>query len=285
MNQSIKKIVDFPIVKIIIAICICFSLFVGIQNFVSKPIFYSLISDKNIADPIIHCISIIVLLSSYYYVFRFYDKRKITELSFKKLPIEMFGGFSLGFLMISMTIVILFFLGCYEIIEVTSVHYSVRLFTVLMIAALIEDLFNRALIVRICENWIGTNLTIIVGMLMETWHMFNPNANLFSLFTDLTWGFTMTMLFVYTKRLWLPYFFHIGWNFAQPFYGSNLTGLDDMGSIIESRFNGSEFLTGGAVGVENSIFTVVFLLSLGISLYYFAKKEGKIVNRNWKKSS
>lgn len=87
----------------------------------------------------------------------------------------------------------------------------------------------------------------------------------------------MAMLFIYTKRIWLPFFFHLGWNFAQPFYGSNLTGLNDMGRIIQSKFNGPELLTGGAVGIEGSIFTVSFLLFIGIVLYYLAKREGKII--------
>ncbi|MFM7853564.1 MAG: hypothetical protein ACKO96_16990, partial [Flammeovirgaceae bacterium] len=38
------------------------SLFVVIQNFVLKPIFHSIIQDKSIANPIIHCISLLVLL-------------------------------------------------------------------------------------------------------------------------------------------------------------------------------------------------------------------------------
>ena len=279
MNTTIKKVLYFPVTKIAIGIAVCFSLFVGIQNFVSKPFFYSLIQDKNIADPIIHFISFFVLLISYYYLFRFYDKRKIAELSLKYLPKEMFGGFTLGFLTISLTISILYFAGYYEFFTITTAYYSLRLFGTLVVAALIEDLFTRGLLVRECENWLGTNWTLVVGSLLETQHMFNPNANLFSLFTDLVWGFTMTMLFVYTKRIWLPFFFHLGWNFAQPFYGSNLTGLNNMGSIIQAKFNGPELFTGGAVGVENSIFTVTFLLLIGIILYHLAKKEGKIVKR------
>ncbi len=279
MNVSIKRVFFFPITKIIIGIGICFSLLVGIQNFVSKPIFYWLIQDKGIADPIIHCISFLVLLFGYYHLFRLYDKRKITELSLKYLPKEMFGGFFLGFLTISLSIFILYLLGYYQVSIITTTHYSIKLFAVLMVAALIEDLFIRGLIIRECENWLGTNLAIIIGMILETWHMFNDNSNLFSLFTDLAWGFTMAMLFVYTKRIWLPFFFHLGWNFAQPFYGSNLTGLDSMGSIIQSTFNGPELFTGGDVGIENSIFTVSFLLLIGITLYYLAKKEGKIIKR------
>lgn len=277
MGVSIKRVLYFPVTKIIVGIAVCFSLLVSIQNFVSKPILYSIIQDKSIADPIIHCVSIIVLLVSYFYLFRLYDKRKIKELSIKYLLKEMFGGFILGFLTISLSIFILYLLRYYQAISITTTHYSIKLFTVLIIAALIEDLFNRGLIVRELENWLGTNIAIIIGMLIETQHIFNPNTNLFSLFFDLIWGFTLAMMFIYTKRIWLPFFFHLGWNFAQPFYGSNLTGLDDMGSIIQSKFNGPELLTGGAVGIENSIFTVSLLLFIGITLYYLAKKEGKIV--------
>lgn len=170
----------------------------------------------------------------------------------------------------------LYLLGYYEIVEITTKYYSVKLFTVLLVAALIEDLFIRGLILREMENWLGTNFALLIGMLFETWHVFNDNSNLFSLFTDLIWGFTMGMLFVYTKRVWLPFFFHLGWNFAQPFYGSKLTGLDSMGTIIQSKFNGPVLFTGGAIGVEGSIITVALLLCIGVVLYYKTVKEGKI---------
>lgn len=277
MNVSIKRVLHFPITKIIIGIVVCFFLFVIIQNFVLKPFFYSIVQDKSIADPIIHCFSIIVLLASYYYLFLFYDKRKITELSIKHLFKEMFGGFFFGFFTISLSIFILYLLGYYQVIGISTTHYSIKFFTVLLLAALFEDLFHRGLIVRVCENWLGTHLTLIIAMLVELQHIYNPNSNLFSFFYYLIWGFSMAMMFVYTKRIWLPYFFHIGWNFSQPFYGSNLTGLNDMGNIVQSKFNGPELLTGGAVGIEGSIFTASFLLLIGIILYYLAKTEGKIV--------
>lgn len=279
MNASIKRVLYFPITKIIVGIVVCFSLFVAIQNFVLKPFFYSIIQDKSIADPIIHCVSLLVLLVSYYYLFRFYDKRKITELSTKYLLKEMFGGFSFGFSTISLSIFILYLLGYYQAISISTTHYSIKFFTVLMFAALVEDLFHRGLIIRVCENWLGTHLTLVIAMLVELQHIFNPNSNLFSLFLYVIWGFTMAMMFIYTKRIWLPYFFHIGWNFSQPFYGSNLTGLNDMGSIIQSKWNGPEIFTGGAVGVEGSLFTAIFLLLIGIILYFLARKEGKIIKR------
>lgn len=277
MNAFVKRVLYFPITKIIIAIIVCFSLFIIVQNFVAKPLLYSIIKDRAIADPIIHIVSVFVLLFSYSFLFRLYDKRKITELSLKYFPKEMFGGFIFGFLTISLSIFILYLLGYYKPISFSTTHYSIKFFTILIIAALVEDLFHRGLIVREIENWLGTNIAIVIGMLIEIQHVFNPNSNLFSLCFYLIWGFSMAMLFVYTKRIWLPFFFHIGWNFAQPFYGSNLTGVNDMGSIIQSEFTGPEYLTGGVVGIEGSIFTASFLLFIGIAFYYLAKKEGKIV--------
>lgn len=277
MKQSIKKILYFPVTKIILGIAVCFSLFVVIQNFILKPFFYSIVQDKSIANPIINCVSSILLLVSYYYFFRLYDKRKITELSIKHLPKEMFGGFIFGFLTISLSIFIIYLLGHYQAISITTAHYSAKFFTTLILAALVEDLFHRGLIVREIENWLGTHKAIIIAILVELQHIFNPNSNLFSFLLYVIWGFTMAMMFIYTKRIWLPFFFHLGWNFAQPFYGSNLTGLNDMGSIIQSKFTGPELLTGGATGIEGSIFTASFLLFIGIALYYLAKKEGKIV--------
>jgi len=279
MNQSIRKIIYFPITKIILGITVCFSLFVGIQNFVSKPLFYSIIKDKNTADPIIHLVSFFVLLSSYYFLFRWYEKREIKELSIKYLPKEMFGGFAFGFSAISLSIFILYLLGYYHIIDILTEDYSLKLFMTLVVAALIEDLFTRGLILRELENWLGTNIAILIIMVIETYHIFNPNATLFSFFVSLCWGFTMSMLFVYTKRVWLPFFFHLGWNFAQPFYGSNLTGLDDMGKIIHSKFEGPVLFTGGGIGIEDSIITVFILFSIGVFLYHRSNKESKIIKR------
>ncbi|MFM7853401.1 MAG: hypothetical protein ACKO96_16155, partial [Flammeovirgaceae bacterium] len=65
MNTFIKGVLHFPITQIIAGIVVPFSLFVVIQNFVLKPIFHSIIQDKSIANPIIHCISLLVLLVSY----------------------------------------------------------------------------------------------------------------------------------------------------------------------------------------------------------------------------
>jgi len=279
MNVLAKHFFNFPVTKIVAGIVICLGTMVLIKVCISQPILYGLLDNRELADTIKNCISFITLLVSYFLFSKFYERTSPGELSVKYLPKEMLGGFIPGFLAISLSIFLLYLMGYYRIVSISLSHYSLKLFTLLLAAALVEDLLIRGLIIRVLENWLGTYIALIIGMLLETMHMFNPNANALSIIFDLIWGFTMAMFYVYSKRIWLPFFFHVGWNFAQPFYGSNLTGLDDMGTIIQSQFKGPLILTGGAVGIENSIITGVLLLVIGLILLYLAKKEGKIIKR------
>ncbi len=192
---------------------------------------------------------------------------------------EVLRGFTLSFGCISLSILILFMLCYYNFIDISLNHYNSKFFMLLLLAALMEDLLNRALVLRIAEQWLGSYAALVLISSVELVHLFNPNVSttFFSVFLFLLWGFTMGMLFIYSKRVWLPFAFHVGWNFAQPFFGSNLTGTEDMGKIINARLDGPELITGGAVGIEGSIFTTCILLAVGITFLYLSIKEGKIV--------
>lgn len=282
MNASLKSFLQFPVTRIIAGYFFCLGVLVAVKNWIAQPLLYHLFDNKIVADTIKNCISFGVLLASYWFFSKYYERRKPVELATKKLAGQMFGGFALGFFTISLAILLLYVAGYYQIIGISTASYSLQLFTLLLTAALVEDLLIRGLMVRILENWLGTYSTLVIAMLVELMHVFNPNANLFSTIMDLGWGFTMAMLYVYSKRVWLPFFFHVGWNFAQPFYGSNLTGLEDMGKIVQSGFEGPVWLTGGKVGIEGSIITIVFLVAIGVLLLYRSKKEGKIIGRKRK---
>jgi hypothetical protein len=278
MNQSIKKIIYFPITKILIGITCCFLLLVGVQNFVTKPLFYNLLNTKSIADTIINYISVAVLLFAYYFVFHIYEKRKIKELSVKHFPKEFFGGLFFGFITLSFVILILYLLGFYTFISISNFSYFLAPLSFLIVAALIEEIFFRLIIFRILENWIGTYIALIVISVIFTLpHLFNDHVTVVSVLSLLLFGFTHSIMYTYTKRLWLPFAFHLGWNFAQPFYGSNLSGMDSIGSIIKSTFDGPILLTGSDFGIEDSILSIFFLIMISLIFLYLSIKESKII--------
>lgn len=280
MNQTIKSIFYFPVSKIIIAITFCFALFLGVQNFISKPIFYSLISSKEIGTTIINYISVIVLLLTYYFLFHFYDKRKITELSIKHFPKDFIGGLIFGFSTLSLVILILYFGGSYKVIGISNYSFLIAPLSSLVIAALLEEVFFRLIIYRILETWIGTYWTLpLISIVFTIPHLFNDNVSLLSVLILLIFGFAHSIMYNYTKRLWLPFAFHLGWNFAQPFYGSNLSGLEDVGSIIKAKFEGPKMLIGSNFGIEDSILSIILLAIISFIFLTLSIREGKIIRR------
>lgn len=280
MKPTLKKIIHFPIVKIVLGIAICLGVLIGIQNLVTKPIVYYLIDSKPIGDAIINYFSVIVLLLSYFYFFKLFEKREIKELSKTNLKTELFGGFLFGFLVLSFVILILYLLGYYSIDGISDLSYLLAPFSFLVLAALIEEVFFRLIIYRIIEKWIGTYLALLlISIIFTVPHLFNDNVTLLSVLLLLTFGFAHSIMYTYTKRLWLPFAFHLGWNFAQPFYGSNLSGTEEE-HIINSTFDGPVLLIGSEFGIEDSILSIILLLTVYIIFLRLSIKQKKIVKRS-----
>lgn len=283
MLRLSMKFFQFPLVKIIMGYALCFGFVALVQRFLLKPFLYFVIENVVVADSFRYFLSLFILLGAYYCFTRFYEGRKCYELQLVNWKREIFGGFILGFSCIAFSILILSLLGNYHFIDISLDGYNVKLFMLLLLAALLEDLLTRALALRIAEQWLGSYMALAILVSEELLHLFNDNVSttFFSVTLFLLWGFSMGILFIYSKRVWLPFAFHVGWNFAQPFFGSNLTGLEDMGKIINATFEGPDFITGGAVGIEDSIFTTCILLAVGITFLYLSIKEGKIVKNKF----
>ncbi len=281
MKPTLKKIIHFPIIKIVLGIAICLGVLIGVQNLVTKPIVYYLIDNKPTGDTIINYFSVITLLLSYFYFFKLYEKREIKELSKTNLKTELLGGFLFGFLVLSLVILTLYLLGYYTVVSISDFSYLLAPFSFLAIAALIEEVFFRLIIYRIIEKWLGTYLAlIIISIIFTVPHLLNDNVTLLSVLLLLTFGFAHSIMYTYTKRLWLPFAFHLGWNFAQPFYGSNLSGTEE-GHIINSNFDGPILLIGSEFGIEDSILSILLLLIVCIIFLRLSIRQKRIVKTNY----
>jgi len=276
MKLTLKKVIHFPLIKIVLGISICLGVLIGIQNLISKPLVNSLIASKAIGDTIVNYVSVIVLLFTYYYFFKVYEKREIKELSKKNLKTELFGGFLFGFLVLSLVILTLYVLGYYTVDSISGFSYLLSPFSFLVIAALIEEVFFRLIIYRIIEKWLGTYLALlIISIIFTVPHLLNDNVTLLSVLLLLTFGFAHSIMYTNTKRLWLPFAFHLGWNFAQPFYGSNLSGTEEQ-HIINSNFDGPILLIGSDFGIEDSILSIVLLLVVCAVFLKLSIRKNKI---------
>jgi membrane protease YdiL (CAAX protease family) len=146
-----------------------------------------------------------------------------------------------------------------------------------------EEILFRGIIYRILEQWLGTKIALLIpALIFGIAHITNENATFLGLIGAALGGLLVSISYTYSKRLWLPISLHLGWNFGQIIFGSNLSGMDEFGIMLRASIEGPKFLVGTAFGVEDSILSLIFTLILFLLIFYKSIKNGLIVNPSWK---
>jgi membrane protease YdiL (CAAX protease family) len=94
-------------------------------------------------------------------------------------------------------------------------------------------------------------------------HLGNSGENWFGAFQAGAFGMLACLLLRRTGNLWLPIGFHAAWDWGQTyFYGVPDSGVVVPGHLLNPKFIGPAWLTGGSVGPEGSVLCLVLLLAL-----------------------
>ncbi len=282
-GRLILKVLQNPIIRIVIGLVTCLAIPYLFKEFISVPILEKVISNTDVVKLIQHSISITLLFSAYIIFSKFYERRAVTELSLRHMPKEMLVGFLMGIGLISLVILVLFLLGYYKVLEFVSLYvFTVPLLSLLLMAIMEEILF-RGIIYRILEQWLGTKIALLIpSLIFGIAHITNENSTIIGMIGAVIGGLLVSISYTYSKRLWLPISLHLGWNFGQIIFGSNLSGMDEFGKMFRASIEGPKFLVGTAFGVEDSILSLIFTLTLFLLILYKSIKNGLIVNTSWK---
>jgi len=270
----LAKVFYFPLTRIAVGVVVC-----GFAMLATNSALRLLFRPERDATRIIRwLLSTTALLAAYYFLFKRYERRAITELSKTSLLKESLLGFSAGVFSISLVIFTLYILGYYQILSVNHVtDLLLSLFLFVSLASLEEVIF-RGIIYRIVEESLGTKLALILSaLLFGLAHASNEHATAISVVSAASGGILAGLMFSLTKRLWLPIAFHMGWNWAQTSFGVVVSGIEEIPTFLNIRLNGPDLLTGGAFGVENSIITIGLVLIMSGVAYYLTWKKGNVV--------
>lgn len=83
-------------------------------------------------------------------------------------------------------------------------------------------------------------------------HLGNPNVSTFSTINTIAIGVVLSLAYLRTGALWLPFGIHFGWNFALgELFGLPVSGIS-MATVVEGNAQGADWITGGAYGPEAS---------------------------------
>jgi membrane protease YdiL (CAAX protease family) len=116
------------------------------------------------------------------------------------------------------------------------------------------------------------NIWLAVGLnalFFGVGHFFNDGFNLFTLLNLMLFAGMTSLYMLRTNSIWGVCAIHSIWNFSQGnFYGLPVSGVNAGYSVFRMSLQGSEWVNGGAFGLEASIPTTI-VLSICICILLF----------------
>jgi len=281
------KILHFPLTKIIIGLVVC-GVIIGVgQTLIQKALELTSI-DKDFKNLIRGIFVAILAVISYTYLFKFYEKREITEFSKKGIIKHLSIGIVLGAILQALTILVIYLKGGYSVISINPILFIIPPLTMGITSAIIEEVLIRGIIFRIPEEKLGSYISLLISALIfGALHMGNPNSSLSTgIGLAIQAGLLLGAAYIYSRNLWFPIAIHFAWNFTQSaIFGANVSGSATSKTLITSKIEGAEWFTGGQFGPEGSIQATIFCLIATIILLVLSHKHGKIIKPYWKKTT
>jgi membrane protease YdiL (CAAX protease family) len=283
-KSKFSRVLHFPVTKIIIGLVAVVAA-ASILEFGSQAVLKYTSLSEDFQNLIIAILVAAAALAAYYYLFRFYENRKIEELSTSHLGRNAFTGFFTGFLILSVVILVMYFGKAYNIVSINPVSFLIPALALGISSAVFEEILFRGIIFRITEQKLGSVWALVISSsLFGFAHLANDNSTVFSAIAIvIEAGLLLGAAYIYSKKLWLPIFIHFAWNFSEGgIYGAIISGNGLNKSWISSKIEGHDLLTGGAFGPENSLQAVILGLAVGILFLWTANKQHKIVKPFWR---
>ncbi|MDW8849651.1 type II CAAX endopeptidase family protein [Flavobacterium sp. MMLR14_040] len=280
-----QKIFNFPLTKIILALIVTMALVIIGQQIIGKLLGLTTL-DRNYRNLIKgFCVSVLAL-TGYILFFKYYEKRKVTELATNGLAKNLIIGILIGVVLQSLTILVIYATGSFNIVAVNPVSFIIIPVTVAFTAAILEEILIRGILFRVLEEKVGSYIALALSaIIFGALHLSNPGANLVSaLCVSIEAGILLGAAFMYSRNLWFPIAIHFAWNFMQSgIFGAITSGNEKAESLLVTKIQGSVWITGGEFGPEGSFQAIIFCSIASVILLYLCHKENKIVKPYWKK--
>jgi membrane protease YdiL (CAAX protease family) len=285
-----NKIVQFPVVRIVVAV-----LCVGIGLIVGQTILNLLRSTLSITNTgLANLLALILIMPATYIAYwlyvRFVEKREMTELGGANAVQEFGLGSLVGLGLFSLVIAILWLLGFYRVTGLNLVWLSLTgALAGALVSGFVQELIFRAVIYHITEEWLGIGWALAISaILFGVIHLTSAGATIFSaLAIALQAGILLAAAYALTHRLWMALGIHMAWDFANDgIFGVGVAGQSGQSirGLLQASLHGPDLFTGGALGVEASLITLVVMLIATFILLQMAYQKsqwGSRKNQSW----
>jgi membrane protease YdiL (CAAX protease family) len=281
----IKQIFQFFLVKIVIGIVVLIGI-VTLGQMGARELLLTTTFDPAIQKLMVGCVTALLSVLAYYFLFRYYEQRNITELSANGLAKNLAMGLLLGALLQSLTIWVIYIMGGFAITALNPISFLLPSFVMGFTTAIFEEILIRGILFRLLEEKLGSYIALICSAaIFGALHFTNPNSSVIAAVgIALQAGLFLAAAFMYTRNLWFPIAIHFAWNFTQAgIFGANVSGNKIGKSLFTTTISGDNWYTGGLFGPEGSVQATVFCLLATAYLMWLIQKQGKIIVPVWKR--
>jgi membrane protease YdiL (CAAX protease family) len=280
-----RKIVDYPLVAMVIAILICIVGIVvaGVIAKFAVPPIRGFTFETNVAlvgSPILVLLYVFVISRLGYPKRNDYDDPHWL----RRLLLGVVGGT----LVFSAAVAVAAALGIYKIVGVGSLNGLLpALIGSAIFPAINEEMLFRGILFRWLEQFGGSWVALaLTSVLFGAAHLANPNASWIAAGgIAIEAGVMLGAAYMLTRSLWLPMGLHAAWNFTQgeiydiPVSGTKVDGM------VDAQLAGNPLLTGNGFGLEASVIAIAVATIFGFWLLWKAIEKGELKRPSWAKSA
>lgn len=279
-SQTIsQKILYFFLTKIIIGIALIVGLAVFIE-WVGRLLLDKTQLDDVIKNAVISFVQIFCTVIIYVFLFRFFEKRKVDELSLSAFPKNAFLGFFTGLILQSLIILVIYLSGGYFILHVNPFSFLFPGLITALTAGFVAEILILGVFFRLMEENLGTLIALMIStFLFGVMHSGIKGATILSVLSTVAQaGILLPAAYIFARNLWFPIFLHFSWDLAEPaIYGGINPSLSSDKTLFVSKITGADFLTGGKFGPQSSLQSLIFCLALGLIFLWIAKQKNSFI--------
>jgi membrane protease YdiL (CAAX protease family) len=189
-----------------------------------------------------------------------------------------FWGFvPLSICLFALRVLHVFDFGHFAISGVAMVIWGAKWFVGFLLVGLAEEYLLRGYALYTLADGIGFwPATIVLAVLFGLGHAPNPGETRIGVLATVVFAVFASITLRVTGSLWLAVGAHAGWDWGQSFfYGGSDSGLTAQGHLLSPSFHGPIWLTGGSVGPEGSIVTLILWIVMMLIVYLVYRKPRK----------
>ncbi len=279
------RILQFPLVRLVVA-ALFIAPFLLVHNTIIADAIEPLEGSRLlVANTIDRIVSVVVILLLYALYLRIVERRGARELSRRGAAAELGKGMLIALGLVGVMVLVMALAGFYRIEETGPAGTLVNAFFLFGMGSFLQEFFFTILLLRLLEEWLGTwTAVVITAVAFGAAHTMNANTTVWTTVAIVLTQLLLAGAFVNTRRLWLVWGIHWGWNFFQDgVFGMPNSGITSLPSWIEARISGPAWLTGGAYGIEASVVSLILVLALAGVILIRAMGRGQVVAPSWRR--